>query len=377
VRSCGLTGDILTAFGNVIGRNANFPVGGDFHHANLFVCLVGSSSRAKKGTSLGYVNQAFNGIDTAWRQVGGLSSGEGIINALRDETITDDDGTFSVQGVSDKRLWVIETEFGQTLRVLKRDGNTLSPVLRNAWDRGELSILTRTNPLRASNVHVSILGHITNGELLKYLDDTDVFNGFANRFLWALVKRSKLLPDGGSVSLEGFRQWLKTVTQTAKNITTMQRSESAKSLWRDVYPELVSEKVGLWDAVTSRAEAQTLRLSMLYALLDGSSTINEQHLKAALALCRYCDDSARIIFGTDEGGTVERKIQRIVKERPIIQKTELRDAISHKLKASEFTRSLEWLVKRGGIVCVPVHKSKKPAERYYPPVKGQGVLSPR
>jgi hypothetical protein len=35
---------------------------------------------------------------------------------------------------------------------------------------------------------------------------------------------------------------------------------------------------------TGRAEAQVLRLSMIYALLDNTATIAEVHLRAALAL---------------------------------------------------------------------------------------------
>ena len=37
-------------------------------------------------------------------------------------------------GVKDKRLLVQEGELSQALKVMKREGNTLSPVLRNAWD---------------------------------------------------------------------------------------------------------------------------------------------------------------------------------------------------------------------------------------------------
>jgi hypothetical protein len=371
----------LNAFGNVVGRSAYYRVGGDRHYGNLFACLVGSSSRARKGTSLGYVLDVFAGVDAAWseRRVSGLSSGEGVINAVRDADINANDGTFTASGgVSDKRLWIIESEFGSVLKVLKRDGNTLSAVLRNAWDRGELSVLTRREPLRASNVHASILGHITQDELRRYLDATDVFNGFANRFLWACVRRSKLLPNASAPTLDALRQRLAGITQQAKTIGEMRRSPSADALWRDVYSSLVSEKRGLWDAATSRAEAQTLRLSMLYALLDGSSTIDEPHLRAALAVWRYCDESARLIFTpADDGGTetaLEAKIRRVVRQRPGIMRTELRDAISHKLKAAELERALTWLSGRGEIERRPSVENGRTCERLFPVDRGSVAL---
>jgi hypothetical protein len=69
---------------------------------------------------------------------------------------------------------------------------------RKAWDGGILSTMTRSSSLRATGAHISIVGHITVEELRARLTRTDTANGFANRFLFALVKRSKVLPFGGS-----------------------------------------------------------------------------------------------------------------------------------------------------------------------------------
>jgi len=361
---------LIGAFGSCVGRSPYFRVGGDRHHVNLYACLVGASARARKGLSLGYVLHLFEGVDSDWteRRVNGLSSGEGVIHALRDEPVKERGGTFTVgQGVAEKRLWIVETEFGQTLHVMKRDGNTLSAVVRNAWDRGELHVLTRKDPLRASNAHVSILAHITLEELERALNTTDVWNGFANRFLWCCVRRSKLVPDALPPPLDELRQRLMTVTQKAKGIGEMRRSPAAAELWREVYPDLVAEKHGLWDAVSSRAEAQTLRLSMLYALLDGTDTIDVPHLRAALALWRYCDESARIIFNRSEGDTtLEAKIRRLVAEHPGIGRTELRDSISHKIKATELERALAWLAGRGEIERRFEIENGRRCERLYP-----------
>ena len=229
-----------------------------------------------------------------------------------------------------------------------------------------MHVLTRREPLKASGVHASILGHITAEELARYLTEVDVFNGFANRFLWTLVKRSKLLPRSVAPDMTDLRQRLAMTTQKAQTIGEMSYSPSAGALWDNIYDDLVAEKRGLWDAVTSRGEAQTLRLSMVYALLDGSSTIEVPHLRAALALWRFCDDSARIIFGTAEGDTLERKIRRVVSAHPGLTRTEIRNAISHKLSASELDRSLSWLVRRNEIVRVDVWEGGRQAERYYP-----------
>ena len=129
---------------------------------------------------------------------GGLSSGEGLINEVRDEVKkwNSKEGTWEVvdPGVFDKRLMVHEPEFAGALLAADRHGNLLSPIIRKAWDGGKLETLTKSSQLCATSPHISIIGHITTEELRARLTRTDSANGFANRFLFVLVKRSKELP---------------------------------------------------------------------------------------------------------------------------------------------------------------------------------------
>jgi len=66
-------------------------------------------------------------------------------------------------------------------------------------------------------------------------------------------------------------------------------------------------------AVTGRAEAQVMRISAIYALLDKSRLIRQEHLEAALALWDYCEQSAAWIFGTSTGDRNEDKILRALR----------------------------------------------------------------
>ena len=131
--------------------------------------------------------------------------GRGLIYEVRDpvtrtETDKKTNKTSEVvvdHGVTDKRLLVFEGEFAKALRAMERQGNTLSAVLRDAWDHGDLRTLVKNSPNRATGAHVSVIGHITADELRRYLDRTEAANGLANRFLFVCVQRSKLLPRGG------------------------------------------------------------------------------------------------------------------------------------------------------------------------------------
>jgi hypothetical protein len=204
------------AFGNAIGRSAYCFVDGTTHYTNLYGVLVGKSSKSRKGTSGDRIQQLMSTalalVDDKWSDTpkswvkkciqSGLSSGEGVVWHIRDEiSEIDEDGDKVVkqQGVDDKRMLLDEREFMQCLAVMKRDGSTASIVVRKGWDSKPLGNLSKNNPAKCDEPHISIIGHITADELRSGLDQTSMASGYANRFLFACVKRSKLLPFGGNL----------------------------------------------------------------------------------------------------------------------------------------------------------------------------------
>src|SRR5262249_52333926 len=147
-----------------IGRGPHLPVEADKHHANLFACVVGTSSRGRKGVSRGRSLALTGPADHGWAEhcvVHGLSSGEGLIWAVRDPVekmeavkekgrVVGYEKVIADHGVEDKRLLVLESEFAGPLRVMRRESNTLSSTLRQAWDTGDLRTLVKHNPARAT-----------------------------------------------------------------------------------------------------------------------------------------------------------------------------------------------------------------------------------
>lgn len=260
----------LTGYGSLIGRSAHCKVESTAHYPNLFFACVGRSSKSRKGTSWNRIRDLLARLDPNWAQnrlQTGLSSGEGLIAAVAN---SEDAGT-------DKRLLVVQPELASTLKVMSREGNTLSPVIREAWDSGTLRTMVKRDPLCVYDAHISIIGHITAEELVRYLTATEAANGFANRFLWAISDRSKCLPEGGALpeaKLDDLAEQLRPAIAFGHTTRLLQRDKDAKQLWAKVYPELSDGGTGMVGAVTSRAEAQVLRLSMLYALLERSSEIS-------------------------------------------------------------------------------------------------------
>ena len=314
--------NFLVFFGNAVGSGPHAIAEADKHGCNLFCVQVGETAKSRKGSGHGQVRELFSRADPNWadnRQTSGLSSGEGVIWAVRDRTEKSRKGESEVddEGVSDKRLLVTEAEFSAALKIMYREGNTLSATIRQAWDSGTLRILTKISPAKATGAHISILGHITKQELLRYLNDIEAGNGFANRFLWVCVKRSKVLPEGGGHPDYGsLVPRLRDALEKARKLGESKRDAEAKQMWAEIYPELSEGRPGLLAAVTARAEAQVLRLSVLYAALDGDSEIRLVHLEAAIAVWDYCQASARYIFGNSLGDPVADRIQDALRQSP-------------------------------------------------------------
>jgi len=314
--------NFLVAFGSCVGCGSYAIAEADQHGCNLFAVMVGESAKSRKGSTWGQARGLLNLVDPIWTEgciSSGLSSGEGLIWATRDAIEKMKNGTTEVvdPGVDDKRLLALEPEFASLLKIMGREGNTLSPVMRQSWDRIILRILNKNSPAKSTGAHVSILGHVTREELLRYLTDTEMGNGFANRFLWLCVKRSKMLPEGGGrPDFHHLVPELKSAIDFGRTAGELKRNEAARKLWAAIYPELSTGKPGLFGSVTARAEAQVLRLSVLYAVLDVATEISLDHLKAALAVWDYCARSAKFIFGDALGDPVADHIHNTLKQNP-------------------------------------------------------------
>lgn len=356
----------IAAYGNVVHRGPHFRAEADAHHLNVFAALVGETSKGRKGTSWGYIRRVFALVDPDWtsqRVMSGLSSGEGVIWAVRDPITKEEPvrergkptGEYQTvvvdRGIEDKRLLVVESEFASTLRVMGRDGNTLSAVVRQAWDMGDLRTMTRNSPAQATGAHISIIVHITRDELCRLMEANEASNGFCNRFLWLCVERSKTLPEGGHFNesdLSPLIQRLNRAVQFGRSAGEVRRDEPAREMWRTVYPVLSEGKPGLLGAVTSRGEAQVMRLAALYAIQDMSYVVRPEHLTAALALWEYCEASARYIFGQRLGDPVADELLTALSTHPQgLTRTEIRDWFGRNRKSHEIDRGLSVLAKQG------------------------------
>jgi hypothetical protein len=342
-------------------------VGCTRHGVNLFSVVIGETSKARKGTATDCALDMLAKVDAGFmssRLRSGLSSGEGLIQAVRDAREEDvpiraKDGSplrFERQwvdnGEPDKRLLVVESEFASVLQQTGREGNILSAVLRDAWDGRPLRILARSNKDSCQQPHISLIGNVTAEELKRLLTTTDRANGFGNRILWCCSRRSKLLPYGGrpvdSTKRDALVERLRQAVEAAGEIGVVQFDEEAYYAWDNVYAILSQGASGLFGSMTARAEAQVVRLSTLYALLDRSPLIRLEHLKAAQEVWGYCEESVRFIFGDVLGDETADAILQLLKNAPQgMTQTEINRSFGSHKPAAEMGRALALLQGKG------------------------------
>ena len=352
---------LLVAFGGAVGRGAWFEVEATRHHPNEFMLLIGDSAKARKGSSWDHVSRLIAAADPtiAPRTLTGLSSGEGLIWAVRDPTDHD-------PGIPDRRLLIVEPEFASVLKASSREISTLSPTLRSAWDGRPLALLTRTAPARATDAHISLIGHITQAELRRHTTTIELANGYLNRFLLIACRRVRLLPEGGKPDpLDGtdLDRLLTTTLRHARKAGQLRLDQHARELWWQAYRHLAQPEPGIVGQITARAEAHTIRLALIYALADGANHIGRQHLQAALALADYAARSAAWALHGATGDPLAEQIHAALCDNPAgLTRSQISDTLKHNKPAGRIDQALQALALAGRATPSHIATGGRPAQ---------------
>ncbi|MER6363917.1 DUF3987 domain-containing protein [Kitasatospora sp. NPDC001527] len=309
----GILVNLLSAAGAAIGPGPFLWIGNDRHPALIWALTVGATAAGRKGAATNTVKRLLAATVpdfTAANARSGLSSGEGLIEAVRDGDGDKD------PGITDKRLWVVESEYGVTMARGRREGSSLSGILRQAWNGEDLGVMNR-EALSATAPHIAVIGHISPRELRAKMQDAEMAGGTYNRFLPVFVHRNLLLPDAAGAPdelIDNLATAWRTVLADARRIGEVQLSPEAAQLWRDeVYPALCGDEAddGPLAEFTARAAPYAKRAAMVYALTDHTDRIHEHHLRAAWALVRYGRASAAHILGALADGTGDPDLDKL------------------------------------------------------------------
>ena len=367
----------LVAAGNLMGRHHYVTLDVAEHYSNLNVVLVGSTSLGRKGTAWSVVRALLKAVEPEFdrRVVSGFQSGEGLIHQVRDaEWGVDKNGmpTLIDEGVEDKRCLIVESEFGRMLRTMAKDGSTLSPVFRLAFDTGTLNIPAKTTRNKATGAHLSMVGHVTKAELRRRLEADEIENGFANRMLWWASRRSKVLPRGGAIDVDRFKTVVADLGIALRLATAQEEmafSVTGAACFDAMYREDFGIEVsGRLDDLTARGSAIIARLALIYALLDLAQSIGPEHVEAARAVWDRSVATVAYILGASLTDPLVGRLIEVFRTRGegrVFRTAELYNALGHSVTRNKLHDALELLEDREMIRHDTVHGRGRPVHQFW------------
>jgi hypothetical protein len=358
----GLLAVTLTLAGaSIVGPHA--IADGAKHGPHEYTVTVGPTAGGRKGTIFANAKRGMETADPGFmanRVMGGFGSGESLVDAVRD-------GGEDDPGVSDKRLLLRESELGRVLRIGNRDGSTLFPTLRDAWDGVRLQARSRARTSVATGASVALVGDITPDELRTHLSNAEIAAGLGNRLTFYVVRRSKLLPEGGNpdeAAIDELGMRLRGRLEFARRVNRVRRTAEARELWATYYRELEErEKPGIVGTLTARAPAHLLRMSVIFALLDGRDQVDVDHLRAARALTAYSEASVEYVFGTALGDAIADALLAALRKLPHgqgLDGTQQRDLFSRHATREELDQAREYLEAQGLAETITVKTGGRP-----------------
>jgi len=205
------------------------------------------------------------------------------------------DDSFSADAdvVHDPRLLIREGELTSILRVASRDGSVLSAVIRDAWDGRQLQNNVKKSRLVApAGSMITIVADVTLDELRRELHSSEIANGFANRFLFGVVRRTKKIARPVQIDVSKHVEPIRDVLRWAQRIDSpIGFTEPGAQAWGAAYERLEDEA-------------------------EQAGGLAPNHIESALTVWDYSASSVRHIFASASGDPIADKIVEAVDRNP-------------------------------------------------------------
>jgi hypothetical protein len=293
----------LIGMGNVLGRDIVFPQGNN--HLNDYAVVVGYSEEGGKGMAWNPTESLLTHIDFEWmntRRYGSFNSGDAIVVALRNNRPLPKNRT-----ELDNRLFIMSEEASKILKATQWPNNNLEEILCECWDcRPSLNSTNKRDHFLAENPYVSIFGNTTPRALKSYLGILQQENGFGNRFLWPMVRKTRVESFPKDVEWSKHKKVLKYLGDLKNHFERLKAKSTGPILldWaedgvREMWDEFCKSFDRVSNPLLSRRKPHVLRIASNFAVLEKSLVVKIAHLEASQEHWRYNIDSVEYNFGDD------------------------------------------------------------------------------
>jgi hypothetical protein len=251
----------------------------------------------------------------------GVSSGEGLINHIRDDREVLVDGEMVLEeGEPNKRLFLNLSEMGGLLAQTRRAGSILSAVIRDGYDCSPLQTNSKISPCSVAEPYISMSASITPAELVGLLFDprdaqVNADNGLGNRPLYAWVLRTKLVSRPGASGGGVYRVVDEITDVLFANLMQVFEALKPTDEYMSVPIEFDDAGAAEWDSLYARLDAlegssenaaklhgrtttNGRKIAAILALLNGEPTIGPGAVRAAAAWVEYGSKTVDAVVST-------------------------------------------------------------------------------
>lgn len=328
----------------LLGRRIVFPFGHSNIYPNMYCLLVGNPA-ARKGAALKPASNALRAIEFAKLAPQRVSPERFLIEMYtlnNKETLEVEDlldiTIENLNGHNTGEIYVISDEFGDFIKV----GNTdFCRLLTNLWDNLPFYEHPKIHG-KSVYVHeptVNIIAATTPQDIALTLPSALVGTGFLSRFI--LVHGE---PTGRFITVPK-KPTLAATNTIATRFKDLQTLEGTVT-WASgdafaLYDRIYRNRTGLledsrFQHYNNRRHVHLLKICMVYAAMDGTLEITEDHVLAANTLLYVTEQrmpKALGQFGRARNAEVENDIVDILKESPkLLSLKELWKKVSHNIE---------------------------------------------
>lgn len=331
----------------------------------LFGALVGDSNYARKGQTISEVTATLSQIDP-------------LLDSIKEPYIPSSGPSFidTLVETKDTGVLMVTTEMGRVLANAARQNETLSYDMRDAWDGIPIGGRTRgAGKASVSGYHLDIMGATTPEDLVAKLTETDLRNGWANRWLWFWAEKdSRPFDEERENKVDpATKAFVRDGIEFARGIAgsyliapayTMTLSSEASSMLAGISRSLDVPAHGTIGVLRQRMPPIAVRIAMVAACLDQTRVIETDHLRFGFAMTDYAVQSIRAVFGTRVSDPVAQIILDVLRQSPDgwLNTSTIAKAL-HK-SGDRVNRALHLLTDAGLIVREPRTTGGRPAIGY-------------
>lgn len=306
----GVMASLLVGFGNLVGDGTYVrPTRNNRQHTRLNAVIVGKSGSSRKSSSWEHAESLLRKVDPSFKTDSGFGSGHILVDTIAERSGTskvNSDGSIDLTKHC-ARMMIFEDEFSSLLKTVNTEGNKLSEHLRSAFNGKALVVRSRgkTSEAPEGSHFLSVMGCITDSELLKTLTGKEKANGFGNRIMFVYAHSNNLVAfddldeEEEEQELEEQAEIIRDCLDHAQNRGRITFTDEARNLWIEVYRDLRNvdeQKDPDLLELTARGDVVTLRMALIYALADKADQIGVEHIRAASAMWQYCNATVEYIF---------------------------------------------------------------------------------